>query len=479
MAQKSRYGSSVGVRRKSGTKRARRRKNLVLSLVSLLLSAGLGFACYGALHRAVPDGVTEAAAPSPTEEVTKMSVSSELASANRLYTEGYTADLSEDDIWMEDFEDTRTPVDVKGIYLTSEVVKKNLDEILELLDTTELNAIVIDIKNDDGFICVENDSEYLAEIDNQYILIDNVESLIETFHEHGVYCIARIVCFRDIRSVRARNDFGVKMPDGSLMVDNSGYTWMNPLNTDTWEYLTEVGRVAVELGFDEVNFDYCRFSTDSKVKEADYGAELTTEVKQDAIAGFVKYACENLKPLGVYVSVDVFGVVLSSAVDAAAVGQDYARMCKYLDYICPMVYPSHYGSGYYNLDVPDAHPYDLIYNAMLDSKDSLQENVLKGRCAEVRPWLQAFTASWVKGHIDYTGADVKAQIDATYDAGYNHGWLLWNASGSYANYRDGLLDQSQEGYLGTDRADASEDTSDASEDTSETGEETGGEQAGE
>lgn len=429
-------------------------------MLSLLLCVGLGAGCYAILHQTVPDSYKSAAAPTPTEEVTEMSVSSELAGANRLYTEGYTKDLTEDDIWMEDFEDTRTPVNVKGMYLTSEVIKKDLDGILELLDDTELNAVVIDIKNDDGFIVVPNNSELLSTIDNQYILIDDIESLVKTFHEHGVYCIARIVCFRDIRSVRARNDFGVKMADGTLMKDKSGYTWMNPLNTDTWEYLTEVGRVAVDIGFDEVNFDYCRFSTDSAIKEADFGVELTTEVKQDAIAGFVKYACENLKPLGVYVSVDVFGVVLSSAVDAAAVGQDYARMCKYLDYICPMVYPSHYGEGYYNLDVPDAHPYELIYNAMLDSKDVLQENVLKGRCAKVRPWLQAFTASWVSGHIDYTGADVKAQIDATYDAGYNYGWLLWNASGSYANYRDGLRDQSEQDYVGG--------TSDASTDTSET-----------
>ncbi len=448
MAQKSRYGTNVGVRRKSGTKRARRKKNLIMAVFSLCFCVLLGAGCYALTHQKMPAAYVEGVSPTPTQEITQMDISSVLASPNHLYTGGYTQNLTEDDIWMEDFDDTREPTDIKGVYLTSDVINKNLDGILELLDTTELNAVVIDIKNDDGFITVANDSEYLAGIDNQYILLYNVKSLVEKFHEHGVYCIARIVCFRDIRTVRAKNEFGVKMKDGSLMKDNSGYTWMDPTKPEVWEYLTEVGRVAADIGFDEVNFDYCRFSTDSKIKEADFGVELTTEVKQDAIAGFVKYACENLKPLGVFVSVDVFGVVLSSTIDAAAVGQDYARMCKYLDYICPMVYPSHYGNGYYNLAVPDAAPYGLIYNAMLDSKRLLQENVLKGRCAEVRPWLQAFTASWVKGHIDYTGLEVRLQIQATYDAGYEHGWLLWNAGGNYANYKSGILGQEYESALG-------------------------------
>ncbi len=337
---------------------------------------------------------------------------------------------------MEDFEDTRKPTNVKGMYLTADVINKKLDKILDILDTTELNAVVIDLKNDDGFIVIDTDSEYLDKLGNKNLLYRNFGAIMAKLKEHNVYTIARIVCFRDIRSVRSNEAFGVHMKDGSLMKDNSGYTWMNPLNQDTWEYLTEVGREAAKLGFDEVNFDYCRFSTDGKVKDADFGVEeLTNEVKYDAITGFVKYACENLKPLGVFVSVDVFGVVISSDIDAAAVGQNYADMAKYLDYICPMVYPSHYGRGYYNLDVPDAHPYELIYNSMLDSQKKLSANQASGMCADIRPWLQAFTASWVKGHIEYGGPEIRAQIKGTYDAGYG-GWLLWNAAGAYS--KDGL-----------------------------------------
>jgi len=379
--------------------------------------------------------------PTPTPTVKVMDLSDRQTEAvlpYGLYTEAYTSKLSPDDIWMEDFDDTRTPRNIKGLYLTAEVLNKKFDDIMELIDSTELNAVVFDIKNDDGSLCVKVESELLLEKGNtQHILISNLPALLAKLKEHNIYCIARIVCFRDIFTVRKTPEFAVHMPDGSIMKDKTGYTWMNPFNKEVWEYLAELGREAVRMGFDEVNFDYCRFSTDSKVKEADFGVELTKENKEAAITGFVKYLCEQLKPLGVFVSVDVFGVVLSSEMDAAAVGQNYADMCKYLDYICPMVYPSHYGNGYYNLKVPDAEPYGLIYNAMLDSKKVLAANMAKGRCAEVRPWLQAFTASWVKGHIEYGAKEMDDQIRATYDAGYT-GWLLWNASGAYSVYKDAL-----------------------------------------
>ncbi len=441
MKRQMRYDNRMTTRYRSGTRRAKRRQQLICALAALVV-CGLVSIGYYALASRDSEEKNPGVQATPTVEANLPGQeANSQATLHNLYTDAYREGLSEDDIWMEDFEDTRERTDVKAMYLTTDVINRKFDYVLELLDTTELNAVVIDIKNDDGFITVQTDSELLNSMTNTNVLLNNAEKVIKTFKEHDVYLIARVVCFRDIRSVRSNESYGVKMKDGTLMKDSSGYTWMNPLNEETWEYLTEVGRQCVAMGFDEVNFDYCRFSTDSKVKEADFGVEeLTTEIKYNAITGFVKYACEHLKPLGAFVSVDVFGVVLSSEIDAAAVGQDYATMSSYLDYICPMVYPSHYGRGYYNLPVPDAAPYELIYNAMLDSKDSLSLNVAKGRCADVRPWLQAFTATWVRGHIDYGPKELRLQIDATYDAGYT-GWLLWNAAGAYSTYKDGLLPQ--------------------------------------
>ena len=427
----SRYGDRASTRYRSGTRRAFRRRQLVLAVLALLLCSVLGGTFY---KKTVGSNVTEYAAregtPTPTEIPMQIEDQSGV-SPYGLYLDRYKEGLSEDDMWLEDFEDNRERRVVKGIYANADALNRKWNSLLNLIDTTEINAIVIDIKDDDGFIVVENDSQLLNSMTNKRILISNFDAKMQALKERDVYLIARVVCFRDIRSVRSNESYGVHMPDGSLLKDSNGFTWMNPNNHEVWEYLTEVGRVCAKLGFDEVNFDYCRFSTDSKVKDADYGMELTTENKEAAITGFVKYACENLKPLGVFVSVDVFGVVLSSTIDAAAVGQNYADMSSYLDYICPMVYPSHYSRGYYNIPIPDADPYGLIYNAMLDSKKVLAVNMAKGRCAQVRPWLQSFTATWVKGHIDYGGPELRAQIKATYDAGYEAGWQLWNASGNY------------------------------------------------
>ena len=438
MKQSNRYAKANTAKRRSGTRAARRRRQMLCALVCFVLCGLAGWYGFRTVAKTEKKQIVMPT-PTPTVKVTDMrGQETTVALPYELYTERYTSGLTPDDVWMEDFDDTRKPRNIKGLYLTAEVLNKKYDEIMELIDNTEINAVVFDIKNDDGSLTVKVESPMLLEKGNtDHILIQNLPALLAKLKARNIYCIARIVCFRDIWTVRKTPEFAVHMPDGTIMKDKSGYTWMNPFNQDVWEYLTEIGREAARMGFEEVNFDYCRFSTDSKVKEADYGAELTKENKEAAITGFVRYACENLKPLGVYVSVDVFGVVLSSEMDAAAVGQNYADMCSYLDYICPMVYPSHYGNGYYNLKVPDAQPYELIYNAMLDSKKILAANMAKGRCAEVRPWLQAFTASWVKGHIEYGAKEMDDQIRATYDAGYT-GWLLWNASGAYAVYRDAL-----------------------------------------
>ena len=432
----SRYGDKAGVRYRSGTRRAIRRKQFLCTLLALAVCVGLGAFIY---RKSVGVKVTEYAARegvTPTEAPVQVVVNAQVGPYG-MYLDKYKEGLSEDDMWMEDYEDNRERQQVKGIYCNADALNRKWKDLLKLIDETEINAVIIDIKDDDGFIVVNSDSQLLNSMTNKRITIDRLPEKLEILKERGVYLIARVVCFRDIRSVRSNDSYGVHMPDGSLLKDSNGYTWMNPNNHEVWEYLTEVGRVCAGMGFNEVNFDYCRFSTDSKVKEADYGMELTTENKEAAITGFVKYACENLKPLGVFVSVDVFGVVLSSTVDAAAVGQNYADMSSYLDFICPMVYPSHYGRGYYNIPVPDADPYNLILNAMQDSKKVLAINVAKGRCAQVRPWLQSFTATWVKGHISYGGTEIRAQIQATYDAGYEMGWQLWNAAGNYT--ADGLL----------------------------------------
>ena len=437
MKNNKRYANAAAGKRRSGTLQARRRRQLCCILLCFVVCLTAGWIGYRSLAKTEKPQIV-LPTPTPTVAVRDMSQSSSVpALPFDLYTERYLASCSEDDIWMEDFVDTRTPrAVVKGMYQTANMMEKQMDYILDLLDTTGLNAVIFDIKEDNGYLTVRVQSELLREKGKLDPRISDISKVINTLKEHNVYCIARIVCFRDSVTGVKNPEFAVKKKDGSAFKDGEGHAWLNPFNKDVWEFLVEIGREAARMGFDEVNFDYCRFAS-SKVGDADFGQELTAENKEATITGFVRYACEQLKPMGVFVSADVFGVVLSSAIDAASVGQNYAEMARYLDYICPMVYPSHYSGGYYNLKVPDAQPYELILNAMQDSKKKLASNKAKGRCAEVRPWMQAFTATWVKGHIEYGPEQMTAQLKGVYDAGYT-GWLLWNPSGSYSKLKSGL-----------------------------------------
>lgn len=340
-------------------------------------------------------------------------------------------DGKSEDIWMADFVDTRTHVNVKGIYVTSDGITKDFDRLLELVDSTELNAMVIDIKDDDGRLTFMMEGRLIDEFGTARGFISDIDKLVATCKEKDIYLIARVVAFKDPLITRTRPEFGIHHQDGTLYRDYSRLTWILPNNYEYLDYLIEVAAQCAEAGFDEVNFDYIRFPTEGNISDFDLGEHDEEYTKIDAITEAIKYLCENIKPMGVYVSADVFGGIITSTIDQKNVGQSYVEMSKYLDYICPMIYPSHYANGYYGIDYPDTEPYKMMYYALRDSVKVLSvidgEN---GNKADVRPWLQDFTASWVKHHITYGKEEVRAQIEATYDAGYRQ-WLLWNAAMKY------------------------------------------------
>ncbi|MBQ1241047.1 MAG: sugar fermentation stimulation protein, partial [Lachnospiraceae bacterium] len=219
--------------------------------------------------------------------------------------------------------------------------------------------------------------------------------------------------------------------------DKQGMAWVDPYCKEVWDYLMEVGTIAKEVGFDEVQFDYIRFSTDSTMKNVAYDEERTQgRSKTEVITEFCQYAYENLASQGLFVSADVFGTIIGSEIDANAVGQIYTDMAKHLDYICPMVYPSHYGPGNFGLEYPDKQPYETILGAMKKSKAVLDKAADEDdhihNQAIVRPWLQDFTASYLgEGkYITYGYEEVQQQIQAVLDAGYDE-WMLWSAANRY------------------------------------------------
>ncbi len=449
MRKRQRYTTPRGRRRKNRTAgpdfgklyKEKKSNRLLGFFVVLLISVVLGLGTYlvvdfiMARRETKTQETTPTPVPTATPEVTAEPTDEPVQQpevTQAVYPDGFLAD----------FVDTRVRTDVKGIYVnTTYLGKQNyatIDELIELLDKTELNAMVIDIKDDYGNILFDVKHPLLEEMGAENIYIADLPAFVAKLKEHDIYCIARIVAFKDHVATRKKPEIAVRNKDGSVYVDNEGDRWLNPYSEEAWEYIVEVAKEAAEAGFDEINFDYMRTSTSSSFSKADVGDIPEGMTKIDAITGFVKYACQELKPMGVFVSGDLFGTVINSKLDGQSIGQDYVELCRYLDYICPMVYPSHYSSGYGGLKYPDTQPFQLILMEMKSSVKKLSEIPEGEHKAEVRPWLQDFTASYLGTgkYITYGAQEIRAQISATYSAGYDE-WLLWNAGMFFTE--EGLL----------------------------------------
>lgn len=324
---------------------------------------------------------------------------------------------------------------VKGIYVTGpRAGSASMEELIELVDVTELNAMVIDVKNDEGQITYKMDCAAAQDMGACVNYIGDMKGLLKTLKEHNIYTIARIVCFKDPYLAENHPELALKTLDGMPVTDAYGLAWVNPYKEGVWEYLTEIALAAADMGFDEIQYDYVRFPIGEDADAADYGVNPGISSKKEAITGFLAYAAQKLHEKGIPVTADVFGTIIGSEVDKNRVGQDYMELGGTVDVLCPMVYPSHYGNHVFGLDVPDAQPYEAVLAALEGSGRELEEIPEEERAA-VRPWLQAFTATWVEGHISYGSKQIREQIQAVYDAGYEE-WILWNATNRYS--ADGL-----------------------------------------
>ncbi len=328
------------------------------------------------------------------------------------------------------------PAEVRGIYVSGPVAgDPYMDSLIALLEETELNAVVIDLKNDEGNLTYRAETGTAAEIGACVRYIPDLPGLVSELKARGIYTIARIAAFKDPVLAAARPELALRRADGSAVSESGGLAWVNPYEPEVWDYLIETARGAAQAGFDEVQFDYVRFPTGRAAEEAVYGPAAEGTGRSDAVAGFLEAAVEALHAEGVRVSADVFGTAVSNRADAALIGQDYARMGAIVDVLCPMVYPSHYAAGVFGLELPDRAPYETVRAAMEKSREALS-GVEEDSRAQVRPWLQDFTATWVSGHLEYGAEELRAQIQAVCDEGYP-GWLLWNARNQYT--AEGLL----------------------------------------
>lgn len=340
--------------------------------------------------------------------------------------------LAQAEVWTKK-KPAKEAVKVKGIYISSKMAgSATMQKIIDRIDATELNAVVIDILDDQGHIEYDMSGDLIGEIGSVEHTIPDIQGLMKTLKEHGIYTIARIVTFRDPYLEKVKPEWLNHNADGTVFHDNSGMTWIDPYNRDAWEYKIQVAEQCADAGFDEIQFDYVRFCTEKGMNSVVYpDAETKGMGKTDIITEFIRFASDRLAAKGVFMSADVFGTIIGSYVDTVSVGQDYPVMAGATDYMCPMIYPSHYGKGNFGLDVPDVHPYEAILGACNASKKDLSLEYQEGvHQAKVRPWLQGFTASYLSEYIHYGAEEVRQEIQAVYDAGYDE-WLIWNASNDY------------------------------------------------
>lgn len=321
----------------------------------------------------------------------------------------------------------------KGVYVSGWAAgTSKLDNIIELIDRSELNALVIDVKNDSGQVTFDSQLPLVNELGaDSKLMIPDIKKLVADLKKKNIYTIARVVVFKDPHAASIKTEWAIHTKDGAVWRNKRGESWVDPYNQQVWKYTLDVAKEAADCGFDEIQFDYVRFPDNSRAldREVEYQNPHNWS-KTKAISQFLSQARKELNGKGVFVSADVFGMTPSVS-DDMGIGQKWNELASEIDVISPMIYPSHYGSGVFGVEHPDLQPYRIVRQALSDSLEQNDQLLKEGKQpAAVRPWLQDFTAVWVKPHQPYGSEEVLAQIQAAQELGIDE-YLLWNSSCTY------------------------------------------------
>jgi len=331
-------------------------------------------------------------------------------------------------------------VSVKGLYVSAWHISAGdrVNHYIEICETTEVNSLVIDVKDDHGYITFLTNTEGIAEASR--FVVPDMEGLVSNLKSRGIYTIARIVCFKDPLWSNLHPELAIRDRWGGSWQDRGGVRWLDPYKTGTWDYIASVCMEAVRVGFDEIQLDYVRFPADGRLGDIDYGTAGEEKSKTEIISEFMAYIREILAVEGIRLSADVFGIIAISNVDSQNIGQDLSLLLSNADSICPMIYPSHFANKRQNgtgqringvlFEAPDLEPYEVVYNILLATGRHLDPDMDH---AIIRPYLQDFTASYLgEGYyIPYTAQQVREQIQAVYDAGFVE-WIIWNHISEYS-----------------------------------------------
>jgi hypothetical protein len=354
-----------------------------------------------------------------------------------------------------------TPSSLKGIYMSQCVVGTPTfrDKLVKLIDETELNAVVIDVKDFSGQIGFPTTNPLFEGASMQNCGASDMKEFLALLHEKGIYTIARMTVFQDPHYSTLYPDQAVQSASrpGEPWEDHKGLNFVDVSSRAFWDYIVALSKETYALGFDEINYDYIRYPSDGPMKDAVY----QNENRAEAVERFWKYLYEQMEPTGVVMSADLFGLVSSNTSDLG-IGQQLERALPYFDYIMPMVYPSHYPDGFNGYGDPNDYPYEVIRYEMdkavaraiasetvvqtLDGVPVMKTEVVPATATtatttrevatgkytkpvfdkqKIRPWLQDFDYG-----KEYLPVDIEKQIQATYDAGLTS-WIFWDPANRY------------------------------------------------
>src|SRR3989344_1171874 len=343
-----------------------------------------------------------------------------------------------------------TPVPLKAIYMTQCVVgtPSFRDSLVKLLDETELNAVVIDIRDYSGGIAFPTADPLLKDMISDQCGARDMKDFVAMLHERSIYVIGRITVFQNPLYTKLFPAQAVQRAGGGVWKDYKGLSFVDVGAKPYWETVVALSKESYELGFDELNFDYIRCPSDGPMKEAVYAWD-DGKSKPEVLEEFFKYLHDALKPTGVVLSADLFGMVTTNT-DDLNIGQVLERALPYFDYIAPMVYPSHYPSGFHGYAKVNEHPYDIVLFSMSEAVRRAQATTTPVAALvhtrigtstpaiyekptydpkKLRPWLQDFDYP-----VEYTPAMVEAQIKANTDAGLDS-YMFWDPANKYSSLK--------------------------------------------
>lgn len=318
------------------------------------------------------------------------------------------------------------PDAVRGLYINAWGAgsRKRSNALIELATRTEINTLVIDIKDATGYLSYRSELPLARDIGaTGEIRIPDLPGLLERLEAAGVYPIARIVVTKDPLLVQARPEWAARDTSGGVWIDQKGISWLNPFEEKVWQYHVDLAREVALLGFPEIQWDYVRFpdAPPTYMDRAHFpGSRGRT--RAEGIREFLQFSQEALDDLDVHVTADVFGITTTLTNDVG-IGQLWEQFIDVVDVALPMVYPSHYYAGSYGYRSPNAYPYEVVGAAM---RDALRRSENVEGAGLIRPWLQDFTL----GPPSYGAPEVRAQILATHDVGIQE-WILWNPGSRY------------------------------------------------